>query len=327
MEIRNTQLPPPPPSAISALIAGFNLVANHAVVLILPILLDLFLWLGPRFSFYTLIAPALDEMAQMPNQSPELLANMNFVHEFFASFNAFSALRTFPLGIFSLMSGSLGTVSPLGERAIMETSGLAGFALWMLLLTGVGWVLGSLYFFNVAQIVAPENNGRPSLGFAIFQSLLLSAFWAITWLVISLPTLIFMGVLLLINPAIASLVYLLVALVVLWLAMPVFFSGHGIFIKSNHLFRSISNSFRLMRYALPSLGWFVVLALVLSQGFTFLWRIPPSDSWLTLLGIFGHAFISTALLAASFIYYRDLNLWVDAALQWMHKRANNSAQA
>jgi hypothetical protein len=28
------------------------------------------------------------------------------------------------------------------------------------------------------------------------------------------------------------------------------------------------------------------------------------------VGIAGHAFISTALLAASFVYYRDINAWV-----------------
>jgi hypothetical protein len=44
---------------------------------------------------------------------------------------------------------------------------------------------------------------------------------------------------------------------------------------------------------------------------------------MTLFGIFGHAFISTALLAASFIYYRDLNDWVEAILVWMKARAGS----
>jgi hypothetical protein len=55
-----------------------------------------------------------------------------------------------------------------------------------------------------------------------------------------------------------------------------------------------------------------------------LWRIPPADSWLTLLGIFGNAFVSTALLAASFIYYRDLNVWVDTVFQWVQNRTNSA---
>jgi hypothetical protein len=110
---------------------------------------------------------------------------------------------------------------------------------------------------------------------------------------------------------------------VLWLAVPVFFSSHGIFLHADHLFRSTAKSFRIMRYALPSMGWFVVTAMVLSQGLNFLWRIAPADSWMTLFGIFGHAFISTALLAASFIYYHDLNDWVENALEWMKTRTKS----
>jgi hypothetical protein len=45
-----------------------------------------------------------------------------------------------------------------------------------------------------------------------------------------------------------------------------------------------------------------------------------------LLGIFGHAFITTALLAASFIYYRDMNAWLETLLEKL-KSKKSSAQA
>lgn len=34
-----------------------------------------------------------------------------------------------------------------------------------------------------------------------------------------------------------------------------------------------------------------------------------------LVGILGHAFVTTALLAASFIYYRDMSVWLHALLK------------
>jgi len=37
----------------------------------------------------------------------------------------------------------------------------------------------------------------------------------------------------------------------------------------------------------------------------YLWSVPPEDSWLLLVGILGHAFISTALLASSYYYFLD----------------------
>ncbi len=323
METRSKDLPPAPPGVIPALIRGFNAVANRAVVILIPIVFDLFLWLGPRFSVYNLIAPALDEMERMPGQNQGIVENMNLFYEFFQGFNAFTALRTFPLGVFSLMSANIERNSPFGERMVMEASGLLGFLLWILLITLAGWLLGGLYFYSVARVVTGAEDEQASTVHSLTQGVLLSGFWSLLWLLISLPVLIFMGVLLLISPTLVSLVYLLIALSIIWLAVPVFFSLHGIFLHTDHLFRSIGKSFRMMRYAMPSVGWFVIVAMVLSQGLNFLWRIAPADSWMTLFGIFGHAFISTALLAASFIYYRDLNDWVDAALAWMKASAGS----
>jgi hypothetical protein len=53
----------------------------------------------------------------------------------------------------------------------------------------------------------------------------------------------------------------------------------------------------------------VLTVILLSVGLNYLWTIPPEDSWMAFVGIFGHAFVATALLAASFIYYRDMNAW------------------
>ena len=39
------------------------------------------------------------------------------------------------------------------------------------------------------------------------------------------------------------------------------------------------------------------------------------DSWMTLIGIAGHAFITTSLLAASFIYYRDMQVWLQTVFE------------
>ncbi|MDX9991358.1 MAG: hypothetical protein RBS68_04850 [Anaerolineales bacterium] len=323
MEKRSTNLPPSPPGVIPALIRGFNAVANRALVILIPIVFDLFLWLGPRLSVYKLVGPALDEVARMPGQNQGILENMAVFHEFFEGFNAFAALRTFPLGIFSLMSSSVAVNSPLGERAVVEAGGLPSFLLWVILMTVAGWLLGGFYFYSVAKVTAVPGQEPDSMARKLVQGMALSGFWSGLWLFASLPLLVLLGVLLLISPALVSLVYLLILISVIWLAVPVFFSIHGIFIHADHLFRSISKSFRIMRYAMPSLGWFVIIALILSQGLNFLWNIAPADSWMVVFGIFGHAFVSTALLAASFFYYHDLNDWVDAALAWMKASAGS----
>jgi len=44
-----------------------------------------------------------------------------------------------------------------------------------------------------------------------------------------------------------------------------------------------------------------------------------------LVGVVGHAFITTSLLAASFIYYRDMNAWLAIALERMKTAATRQA--
>jgi hypothetical protein len=81
------------------------------------------------------------------------------------------------------------------------------------------------------------------------------------------------------------------------------------------MFASVKASFRLTRYTLPTTGLFFLMVLLISKGLDLLWQVPPQTSWLTLIGLVGHAFIVTGLLAASFVYYRDAGYWVDHLLQ------------
>jgi len=71
---------------------------------------------------------------------------------------------------------------------------------------------------------------------------------------------------------------------------------------------------------------FLLSTIIISQGLDFLWRTPQENSWLTLIGIAGHAFISTAILATSFIYYRDVNAWLQVVTDQL-KRQTTSARA
>ena len=56
------------------------------------------------------------------------------------------------------------------------------------------------------------------------------------------------------------------------------------------------------------------------MGFNALWLTPSPESWMMLVGILGHAFITTALLSASFIYYRDMNIWLEAVLEILESK-------
>jgi hypothetical protein len=70
----------------------------------------------------------------------------------------------------------------------------------------------------------------------------------------------------------------------------------------------------MTRFTLPTSSLFVLTALLLGMGLNVLWSVPTEDSWLALVGILGHAFITTALLASSFIYYQQMTTWLETVL-------------
>ena len=240
---------------------------------------------------------------------------------FLDQFNLFSLLRTFPVGITSLMSGRMPIQTPFGSPPDLEVASFFNAMGWWLVLAISGWILGSVYFYWVSGVaLKPQQRSFPQ---SITQAILLSAIWLALLFFFGLPAFLFFSVLALISPLLAEAAMLIVALISLWLALPIFFSPHGIFTYQQNAFMAILNSLRMVRYTLPVSGLFLLSTIIISQGLDFLWRTPAENSWLTLVGIAGHAFISTALLATSFIYYRDVNAWLQAIAEKMKARTTS----
>jgi hypothetical protein len=104
-----------------------------------------------------------------------------------------------------------------------------------------------------------------------------------------------------------------------------FFTPHGIFVRKQNALTSIMSSLRMSRFTLPTSSLFVLSVFLLSRGLSYLWTVPANDSWLMLVGIAGHAFISTTLLSASFVYYRDMNNWLQQVSEQFQQMSNRSS--
>ncbi len=321
MEEQKPNIPPPPPGVIQALTGGFNAVANQVALIIIPISFDVFLWMGPRLKVSALISPILAKLAALQPPSEASQMGMKILQDIIEGMNYFATMRTFPLGIFSLMTVNLSGKNPLGARIDLEIDSLFNLFAWTVLLTIAGWVGGSLYFYLTSR-AALKDSQAPSPQRSLLQAVLLSLMLSFLLTLLSLP----LGMLTVIG-SMSFLANFFTVLLIFWIGMPIFFSSHAIFLDGRNAFASIQHSFRVVRFAMPSLGWFALAALLISQGMDLLWRVPPAESWMTLVGIFGHAFISTSLLAASFIYFRNLSAWVDSALEWLKSQKTFSVRA
>jgi hypothetical protein len=100
-----------------------------------------------------------------------------------SGFNLFSDLRTYPLGLFSLMINNQSGISPLGARLDWEIPNWLVLISAFILLTCVGLFLGTLYFYFVSRVALKPQAG-PGFFRAIFHSLIVwSALTTATYLI------------------------------------------------------------------------------------------------------------------------------------------------
>ena len=330
MDAQKLESLPPPPGVIGSLRAGFDAVASHVWLIILPLALDIFLWLGPRLSVDGLLRPFVRYVFLQARRGVEVSELDGFLEtqmsllDILQDFNLLSLIskfRMFPIGISSLLAQTMPVETPLGEQSVMQVSSVPLLIGIVFILTMLGWLVGALYFHWVSgTTLGPEEAGI-SLLRAILQTFILSICWLVGLLIILIPVTFILTLLAFISPLLANAAIFVLLLLSFWLIVPLFFVPHGIFARRQNAFYSALTSLRLARFTFPTSGMFVISVLILSQGLNYLWKVPPSDSWMTLVGIAGHAFITTAILAASFVYYRDMNVWLQTVFEkWQKAR-------
>lgn len=309
-----------PPRLIASLTSGFNHVAGRIYLILLPVGVDLLLWFGPRFRLKTLMQPAIQDWLRNVQAlgGREVLGDVSGISRLWETmlerFNLLSLLSSLPVGVPSLLAGWLPLQNPLGEPQIVEVSNWQQAITGWLLFGLLGLAAGSLYFSMVARSTASPSEGF-SLSRSVWETgqlILMVSLLIIFLILMCFPLMIVSFVLALINPGLTQLALFLMVFVLLWLLIPLVFSPHGIFASRLNVLRAMVLSTRMMRLLFPGVGLFLLAVLVLSQGMSYLWHIPPETSWLMLAGILGNAFVSTALLAASFIYYRGALNWVES---------------
>jgi hypothetical protein len=321
METQQSRLPPPP-GLIHTLVRGFDSVANHVAVILPPVLLDLFLWLGPHMRLKGFLQPFLDQMPAMakafPSNVPDLATIQQAWTTFMDQFNLFVILRTFPVGATSLLSLQVPKQTPLGAPISWDAGSFLGIVGWALLLALLGWLVGTLYYYWISGVTLKP--GTRSFSKSVLQAIFLSLIWLGLLFLFGLPAFLVVSLITFFSPLVGQILFFVVVLLLAWLVMPVFFSVHGIFTLQQNAFRSILGSLHMVRFTLPNTGLFLLSLVLINSGLNFLWNTPSENSWWMLVGIAGHAFVSTALMAASFIYYRDTNTWLAVVFEHLQKQ-------
>ena len=307
---------PPPPSVIRALVRGFNTVANHIYLILLPVLLDVFLWLGPQVKAEPVFTPLGELLKASMQQIPEDVSTL--LTEFSSGFNLLTVIRTFPVGVFSLFSAALSTDTPLGPKDVIATTSVEQVLLVLLGVNLIGILLGAIYFHLVStKSLEPKSAQNPAQ--KVLNVVLLNLAWTFVFMLLYIPIGIVAVLLSLIPDPIRSIVGLVLMVPASWFVMFYFFSFFPLFLFNVNIWQSIKLTWKAVRFGLPTLGWFAIVTLIISQGMDYLWRSAPSSSWMAGVGVLGHGFIATGLLSASFIFFLENIFWIELTLKKMNK--------
>ncbi|MCD6576717.1 MAG: hypothetical protein J7K66_01730 [Anaerolineaceae bacterium] len=323
MPIEKNEVKHDPPRMISSIVEGFNAVAGHIYIILFPMCLDLFFWLGPVVRVKNYFLPLVVEAARVSSaaygeQTAGLVENTREVwSQLLDQFNLLFSLRTFPVGIPSLMISYINNRTPLGNPLVIELESGNMILIWFLVFLVTGLFLGSVYFALVAKTA--EGNGRPLYFNEIlkqtWQVLFLSLILIAGFALLALPVSCLLSSVMLAVPSLGAFPFFLIGIVAVWALLPLGFSPHGIFSGSLKATKSIAASVRFVRRLMSGTGMFFTLLILIGYGLDVLWATPETDNWMLLVGIIGHAFISTGLLAASFIYYNEGIKWLENTVQ------------
>lgn len=321
-------------STLACLVAGFEIVARHVELILLPLILDLFLWLGPRLSIGPITGRLKSSMLASLGDRRDvatLYAMMGAImDEIGEAFNLFSALNPGPLsGVPVLMPSRMETGRPFGAPLVIKLDTLLVALLLAGVLAVVGLGLNAIYLRGVARRVLKETEaqlpgplsvldlwlrfiklGLVYVGLAIAVSLVLSGI---------------IGAVALISEAVANMLMVLMFSVIIFTgvsaAVHLMFTIPGMVQLRRDILPAMKESLLLSRGDFLNVVFLLGLIFVVSQGLNVVWMLPKLDSWSTLIGLAGHAFVSTALTVAVFVFYQERLQFLEVLKQLFQAQA------
>ena len=303
---------------IESISTGFDAVLHQPWLMAIPLLLDLFLWLGPQIQagpLYAKIAPSIPALSTPVDADPDVQLAMQqtgqMVKDFFTKFNLFSCLSAGPFGVPSLgAEAEPAAKNVLGMVPQAWQVGDPGTYLFLVIGLGVaGLFVAGLFWAMARQRILGGAFDLPNLfrsGLLLWINLVLFMTGLIgAALALMVPLALVMTLLSDFSVELASLAPAVALSLLMWALFYVAFTIHGVALYRLPLRKSARLSMLLGRvYFAPTMG-LIGLSLAIYLGIGLIWDSFPIDSWLWLVAIAGHALVATGLFLASFVYYQN----------------------
>ncbi len=292
-----------PPSLVDTLGAGFSALNRSLLALVVPVLVDLWIWLGPRVSLQPLaerlrsIDPATwDSLRQ---QLEPALPTGGLDLRLYGQF-------PFWRRIYMLVPGA--EASPPIVPATWYIGGFLALFGAVIVLNLLLTLLTALFLLPMADVVRGEQEPRPTL------RRILRAWWGLTALVgmvmiflvvVGIPISAIAGILSAFFPAVGVLFMSLFMGALLWLVFTASFAVDAVVMDDVGPLRALMASLGVIRSAFwGAIGLFLLNVFIL-RGLEIVWeRLTPSVPGL-IIAILSSAYIGAGLAAAHLVFYRS----------------------
>lgn len=300
----------PLPGIFATISAGFDLTAHHLWLLLIPVVLDLFFWLGPRLRFEALITGLLE---MLPSEA-EGLDQITQLASVASQTNLFTTLSVQLIGVPVYLAGLAPEQTPI-HPATVDVGSWSSWAGLVIIFTVIGLLLTAVYYTLIAVCLGSEE-GVPGHQTAAdhwvkralvswMRLLGLMLIFAIVTLILYAPVVIVGSILWLINPALGSLAVMGGLFLVTWVIVMLCMAPFGIVLNGRPVLRAVGESVRLVQKNFSTVIFLLFTIFLIGTLLDWLLVLVENGSWFTVVNIVGHAFVSTALVAALFIFYRD----------------------
>lgn len=296
-----------PPGVIDTIGLGYSRLLEYPGAIIIPVLLDLYLWLGFKVTAEPLTLRAAGH-----------IRGMNGVGDWIAGFmENRSQLNVFELASLRLPTVRLPTILPLvsDDQTLSLASispELMGTPWWAILLIAVAALAGSFLIgaeylcrLSAATVGTPHRFSiRRLLGlartFLAWLLLLAGAFVLIT-----APLIVAEIAFNLAGVGTAGVITFLMVVPAIWGFVAFFFSVYAIVVDRMGALESLRASYRVVRrYLWQSIGFIAAYFLVVN-AFPLVWQRLLAAPLGIALAIVGHAFVASGMIAAAMIFYHD----------------------
>ena len=308
------------PKVFNAIKAGFDTLSTHAYLLLFPILLDIYFLFGKRLLITVQVEEMIEAVVLPPETTVEMLNSWQELSAAtiatFKNFSLTAFLRSYPIGIPSLLAFRPLELNPLSAISSEQVGSAGGAFFYILVFSLIGIVFGALFLTVIRMavqkntaVVAPNKFLRQLLSlFALTFVLLLAGLFVL------IPALLLISVFSAALPILGSVGYFFLSLVVISTTIPVFFTAHDIVLYGNKFTKAARESIRVVRPTNGKTSLFIFMSIFTTYAANFLWQIPTDDSWMLIISILGHALVTTIFFVASFHFYIDARACVQESL-------------